>query len=250
MDEKNVEKAKNDKRVNFDYLVNNKINTFSAIPEDHMDKIIIYCHGLGSNKTWATRFYDKLLNNNIGIIAFDFPGHGNDMTDFSLFDLNLCINYLDEIIMYVKNEYKVPIYLFGCSFGGFVILNKLIQNDINIERTMLMCPAINFCQIMEQKTGLSLDYFEDNAFMPLYNNIKIYKDAYIEFKKSEDKVEDYKFHNLSVIHGTADKTVLYEKIRSFCSKNNLKLVTIKDGKHELYNHDEEIVDFLLESINE
>lgn len=51
MDEKNIEKAKNDLRVKFNYLVNDKINTFSVIPEDKMTKIIIYCHGLGSNKT-------------------------------------------------------------------------------------------------------------------------------------------------------------------------------------------------------
>ncbi len=250
MDESNIVNARNDERVNFNYLINDKINTFSAIPKENMDKIIIYCHGLGSNKTWATRFYNKLLENNVGIVAFDFPGHGNDVTDFSLFNLSLCINYLDEIIAYVKNEYRVPIYLFGCSFGGFVILNKLIQDDANIEYTMLMCPAINFCQIMEQKTCLSLDYFENNTFLPLYNNIKIYQNAYIEFKKGEDKVKKYKFHNLSIIHGTADKTVSYEKIEDFCKENNLKLVTIKDGKHELYNYDEEIIDFLLKSINE
>ena len=44
-----------------------------------------------------------------------------------------------------------------------------------------MCPAINFCKIMELKTGISIDYFDTNEYMPLYNNIKIYKDAYLEF---------------------------------------------------------------------
>ena len=249
MDESNIIKAENDKRVNFNFLINNKINTFSAIPEDNMDKVIIYCHGLGSNKTWATRFYDKLLDNNIGIISSDFPGHGNDLMDFSSFNLSLCIKYLDEIIEYTKNKYKVPIYLFGCSFGGFVILNKLMQNDINIERTMLLCPAINFSQIIDQKLGISLDYFKNNTSVFLYSNIKIYKNAYIEFKEGEAKIKKSKFHNLSIIHGTADKIVPYEKIKDFCNENSIKLVTIKDGGHELYNHDDKIIDFLLESIN-
>lgn len=56
MDEKIIEKAKNDLRVKFNYLINDKINTFSAIPRDNMNKIIIYCHGLGSNKTWQQDF--------------------------------------------------------------------------------------------------------------------------------------------------------------------------------------------------
>ena len=56
MDEKIIEKAKNDLRVKFNYLINDKINTFSAIPEKNMKKIIIYFHGLGSNKTWQQDF--------------------------------------------------------------------------------------------------------------------------------------------------------------------------------------------------
>ena len=46
-----------------------------------------------------------------------------------------------------------------------------------------------------------------------------------------------------------DKTVLYDDISNFCKKNNLKLVTIEDGKHELYDYDEEIIKFLLDNIN-
>ena len=250
MDEKNIEKAKNDVRVKFNYLINDEIYTFSAIPEDNINKIIIYCHGLGSNKTWATRFYDDLLKNKIGIISFDFPGHGEDKTDFSLFNLNLCITYLEEVITYAKITYNVPIYLFGCSFGGFVILNKLIQNNTNIEKTMLMCPAINFCEIMEHKSGISLDYFNTNAFMPLYNNIEIYKDAYLEFKNGDNAIKNSEFQNISIIHGTSDKTVIYKDISDFCNKNDVMLMTIEDGKHELYNYDNEIVDFLLKNVSE
>lgn len=50
-------------KIKLNYLLNDRINTFSAIPEDNIEKIIIYCHGLGSNKTWATRFCDGLLKN-------------------------------------------------------------------------------------------------------------------------------------------------------------------------------------------
>ena len=249
-DQKNLERVKNDARVKFNYLVNNKIYTFSAIPENNMNKIIVYCHGLGSNKLWATRFYDDLLKNKIGIISFDFPGHGEDKTDFSLFNLNLCITYLEEMITYVKTKYNVPIYLFGCSFGGFVILNKLTHNDTNIEKTMLMCPAINFCEIMEHKSGMSLDNFNTNTFMPLYNNIKIYKDTYLEFKKGDANIKHYKFHNISIIHGILDKTVLYKDISNFCKKNNLPLTTIENGKHELYDYDYKIISFLLKNVND
>ena len=242
------EKVRNDVRVKYNYLVNNKINTFMAI-DDSVDRIVIYCHGLGANKIWATRFYDYLLTNKIGIISFDFPGHGEDKTDFVYFNLSLCISYLEEMIDYVKIKYNVPIYLFGSSFGGFVILNKLIKTDINIKKAMLLCPAINFCEIMENKSGISIDYFNTNEFMSLYNNIKIYKDAYLEFKNGNNAVKNYEFQNVSIIQGTLDRTVLYDDISKFCKKNNLKLTTIEGGKHELYGYDEEIINFMLENID-
>ena len=242
------EKVKNDVRVKYNHLVNNKIYTFMAV-DDSVDRIVIYCHGLGANKIWATRFYDYLLTNKIGIISFDFPGHGEDKTDFLYFNLSLCISYLEEMIDYVKIKYNVPIYLFGSSFGGFVILNKLIKTDINIKKAMLMCPAINFCEIIERKLGISLDYFNTNEFVPLYNNIKIYKDAYLEFKNGNNAVKNYEFQNVSIIQGTLDRTVLYDDISKFCKKNNLKLTTIEGGKHELYGYDEEIINFMLENID-
>ena len=242
------EKVKNDVRVKYNHLVNNKIYTLMAV-DDSVDRIVIYCHGLGANKIWATRFYDYLLTNKIGIISFDFPGHGEDKTDFLYFNLSLCISYLEEMIDYVKIKYNVPIYLFGSSFGGFVILNKLIKTDINIKKTTLMCPAINFCEIIERKLGISLDYFNTNEFVPLYNNIKIYKDAYLEFKNGNNAVKNYEFQNVSIIQGTLDRTVLYDDISKFCKKNNLKLTTIEGGKHELYGYDEEIINFMLENID-
>ena len=130
-----------------------------------------------------------------------------------------------------------------------IILNKLIKTDMNIKKTMLMCPAINFCEIIERKLEISFDFFNTNEFIPLYNNIKIYKDAYLEFKNGNNAVKNYEFQNVSIIQGTLDRTVLYDDISKFCKKNNLKLTTIEGGKHELYGYDEEIINFMLENID-
>lgn len=228
----------------------NKIYTFSSNLDNSLNGIIIYCHGLGSNKEMSQRFSDKLVKNNIGLIAFDFPGHGEDSTDFKDFNLDLCINYLNRVITSIKNEYDVPIYLFGSSFGGFVILNRLINKSSDISKTILMCPAINFCEIMERKTGLSLDYFKDNSYKDLYNNIKIYKNSYIEFKEGDSRVREYNYKDIFIIEGTDDQTTTYESMKEFSSKNDLDMLTIESGKHELYGYDDEIIDYIISIINE
>ena len=58
-----------------------------------------------------------------------------------------------------------------------------------------------------------LNYFDDNEFMPLYNNIKIQKEAYLEFKRD-----------------------LFRK--------EFRINTIENAKHELYDYDKEIIDLL------
>ena len=226
-------------------VIGKKINILENVPIDKLERIVIYCHGLGSNKNLVNRFSKALLNNNVGVISFDFPGHGDDKTDFSLFNLSLCIEYLKEVIKSTKDKYNVPICLFGSSFWGYVILSRLIRCNKDIDKTILMCPAINFCEIMELKTGISINYFDDNEFMPLYNNIKIYKDTYLEFKNDGKEIRQAKFRNVSIIQGMMDKTVSYDDIKEFCLRNKLELIAIENGKHELYDYDKEIMDLLI-----
>lgn len=59
-----------------------------------------------------------------------------------------------------------------------------------------MRPAINFCEIIERKFEISNDYFNTNEYMTLYNNIKIYEQAYIEFKNCDLQLKNFKFNNI------------------------------------------------------
>lgn len=223
----------------------NEINTIEYVPKN-TNKVIIYVHGLGSDKTFINRFYKQLNDNNIGVIAYDQPCHGDDMQDFINFSLNKCIDYLNKVINYTKEKYNCNIYLFGSSFGGFVILNKLLQRNIN--KTFLMCPAVNFWDIVKYKTGIDDGYFEKHEYLPMYNNIKIYKHNYLEFKIANEYIKKNKFSNVFVIHGKNDKTVKYSDIVNFCNKSKLKLQIIENGEHELYGYEEEIIRFILENI--
>ena len=235
-----------DKRVNIDFTINNRIHLFSAT-EPKNKKVIIYVHGLGGNKNWITRFYKDLLNNGYDTYSIDLISHGEDGNDFKKFNLSNCISYLKDTINYIKEKNKdSEIYLFGSSYGGFVILNAYKEIIDDVDKIYLMCPAINFCEIMEIKTGnLNIEYFDDNEYLPLYNNIKIYKDAYLEFKSGDEYIKNEKFNNIFIIQGDLDKTVDVNNVIKFCDKNKIEYKIIHEGKHELYGFDNEIVDFIL-----
>ena len=189
--------------------------------------------------------YESFLN--VKRIAKTAAEFGEDNTSFEKFNLSNCIEYVKQTIEYIKITHKhCNIYLFGSSYGGFVLLNGYNEIINNINKIYLMCPAINFCEILENKVGnLNIEYFKNNDFLPLYNNIKIDKKALLEFKNGDNFINNNKFSKVFIIQGDMDKTVLVDNIIDFSNKNNLVYEIIKGGKHELYGYEDNIIEFIL-----
>ena len=83
--------------------------------------------------------YRLKLDNNYNVYSLDLIVHGQDNTSFENFNLSNCIQYVKETIEYIKTVHEnCNIYLLGCSYGGFVLLNA--YNDIinNINKIYLM----------------------------------------------------------------------------------------------------------------
>lgn len=240
-----INKAKKDKRVDIDCVINNNIHMFKAIGNNKNEKAVLYVHGLGANKNWITRFYRQLLDNNIDVYSIDLVSHGNDITSFKKFNVTNCVQYIKDALNYLKDNYN-KVYLFGSSYGGFVILNAYNEVINYVDNIYLICPAINFCEIMEEKVGgLNIDYYNNHDFLPLYNDIKIYKNAYKEFKSGDEFIKRNKFKKVFIIQGDNDTTVNVNNIVKFCNDNKLKYKIINNGKHELYGYDSEIIEFIL-----
>ena len=228
-----------------EFLINDRINTLN-IGEDSKD-ILLYIHGLGADKEFILRFSD-LLKSKYNIFSIDLPCHGKDKTNYKEFNLDICIKYVLDTISYLKNKYNSNIYLFGSSYGGFVILNGYERITKNVKKIYLMNPAINFCEIMERKVRvLDEDYYKENEYLPLYSNVKIYHKAYLEFKEADKYVKNHYYKNVYIVQGNIDRTVLVNDILDFVNKNKLIYKIIENGKHELYGFEEEIVNFILEN---
>ncbi len=227
-------------------IINKKIYITEVTSLINKEKVIIYCHGLGSNKNQYKRFYKKFYKNNISMISFDLPAHGEDKTEFKNFTLKESINYIDNVIKYAKTKYK-DIYLFGSSYGGYVILNYLIEKK-ECYKTFLMCPAFNFCEIINKKMQIDKEYFKSNDYLHLYGKVNIYKKAYNEFRKADSTVKKTNYSNIVIIQGKLDKTVSYEDQKKFAQKNKLKFIPIENGSHELYNFDKEITNIIISEV--
>lgn len=237
--------------VEFKVKIDNDINCFRVIPED-MKNIIIYCHNLGSDSSWALRFYKELCNHQIGIIAPDFPSHGLDNTDFKKFNLNLCLLYLDTVIKYVKRIYPdVKINLLGSSFGSYIILNRLIRNIEHFNTVLLMCPYVDLESIFKEQHNLTQEYYQNHEYKFLYGKVKLYYNTYLDFitNKVLNNSKIIRNNNIYVIYGTDDKVISLEMIESFCYNLNIPLTKVKGAPHEFYSYLNEVNKFIIDKVN-
>ena len=217
----------------------NKINCYESIPKK-MKSIVIYCHGFGESKDRIKQHSEILNSNNIGILSFDFPCHGDDKSDNVQFNLNNSIKYLNEVIKYSR-KFNVPISLMGSSFGGYIILSRINIVDERIDKVFLKIPAVNFYECTKRKLKIDLDYFDSHEYYEFLNGRRMYKDALIEFMKN-NLMNKFDKHNsdIYIIHGDKDNTVLLKDVECFCNKNNIKLKIFEGAEHGMKDYLEEI----------
>ena len=227
-----------------DFILCDKINCCESIPKK-MKSIVIYCHGFGENKDRIRQHNEILNSNNIGIISFDFPCHGDDKSDNTQFNLTNSIKYLNEVINYSK-KFNVPISLMGASFGGYIILSRINIVDERIDKVFLKYPAVNFYECTKRKLKIDLDCFNSHENYEFLNGRKMYKDAFVEFMKN-NLMNKFDKHNcdIYIIHGDKDSTVLLKDVEYFCNKNNIELKIFECAEHGMKDHLEEINNELL-----
>ena len=141
-------------------IIDDRIYSYFSIPDD-VRKIVIYCHGFGESKDRINQHFEVLNSNQIGIVSFDFPCHGEDKSDDSYFNLSNSLDYLDKVIASVK-EYGVPICLMGSSFGGYIALSYINRFKVKFDKVFLKYPAVNCYQCSERKLGIDIDYFDNH----------------------------------------------------------------------------------------
>lgn len=239
------------RNLEFNIHIDNDINCFKAIPND-MEQIIIYCHNIGSDSMWALRFYEELYDRKIGIISFDLPGHGLDVTDFRKFNLTLCLNYLNIVINYVKRIYpKVKINLLGSSFGSYLILNRLIRNIERFNSVLLMSPCVNIINFLESEHNLTLDYYNNHDYKLLYGKIKLYKNTYLDFLDNDvfNNKKIIRNNDIYVIHGEDDRVIDISLIEQFCNNLNIPLTRVPNAPHEFYSYLNQVNKFIFDKIN-
>jgi alpha-beta hydrolase superfamily lysophospholipase len=234
-------------------------------PGENLRAVVILVHGLGEHiqrySNWAGLFNEAM----IGFAGVDLPGHGRSEGKRGHIK-----NYTqtDEMINILLNECRktfpgIPLFLYGHSLGGGIVLDFLIRKDPRISGAIVTSPwlklsfepdpsKVKLAGIMKnifpgliQPSGLVVDHISHDQMVV---------DAYKNDPLIHDKISVSLFHSamsaatntlknavslkkpLLLMHGTDDHICSPEGSREFASRaKSVELKLWDGGYHELHN---------------
>lgn len=224
---------------NFMKNINYKI--FDSTNETN--EVLITIHGFAgdSDSSVIYAIANEITKHNFSVIAFDLPNHGKDKTVKNLTLAN-CINYLKIIVDFVRKKYKnKPISFFATSFGAYILLNYLSQNNLKFNNVILRAPAIFMDNVLVsnilQEHGFTIDDLMKNPINLGFNkDLMIDKNFLQELKNNNLSTKHFSFH-IDIIQGDKDDVVNVIDNEHFFKTNfsDYSLFYIKNANHRFKN---------------
>ena len=115
-------------------------------PENSPKGVIVLVHGLGEHiGRYSTHFAEHFSNEGFSILAFDLPGHGKSSGKRGHIEQYEDFNKLVSAgISYTKQKYPyLPIFLYGHSLGGLIVLEYSIQIKPVINGVIASAPVLD-----------------------------------------------------------------------------------------------------------
>ena len=209
-------------------------------------KVVLYGHGFGGHKdnSAAEKFADHVLKEyrDIAVITFNAPCHGDDNRE--ILKLADCNSYIKTVVYYITARFEpVEIFSYATSFGGYLILKYIAENENPFKRIVLRCPAVNMYEVLanrimtdDEREAVKRDNY---ALVGFDRKIRI-DQAFLDDLKNNDLMRhDYRMFidNLLIMHGTEDEVVPIEAAELFSKKNGIRFVPVNGADHRFQDPD-------------
>ena len=254
---------------------------FIKSPGENLRAVVIFVHGRGEHiqrySNWAGLFNEVM----IGFAGVDLPGHGRSegkrghIKSYAL---------TDEMINTLLNECRktfpgVPLFLYGHSLGGGIVLDYLVRNDPKVRGAIVTSPWLKLA-FKPEESMVKLATMMRNIFPALIipaglvvehlSHDQKVVDAFKNDPLNHNKTSLSLFHSavsaasnalknaaslnkpLLLMHGTDDHICSAEGSREFASKTKMAELKLWDGGyHELHNDlfRHEVFNYIINWIN-
>jgi len=234
-------------------------------PGENTRAVIILVHGLGEHIQRYAYWADLFKKEGIAFAGVDLPGHGRSeghrgyIKDYSV--LNEMLKILVESTR--KTFPGVPVFLYGHSLGGGIVLEYILRNSRGIKGAIITSPWLRLsfepspfklllASVMKhvtpwlvQPSGLNVSHIShDASVVEKYNNdplihgkisVSLFNGAVNAAKYSLANSAELKVPTL-ILHGSDDMIASPEGSREFAEKTDLAELKIwEGGYHELHN---------------
>lgn len=247
-------------------LSDNKIlRGFLNSPGEHTRACVIMVHGIGEHTGRYSYLIKKFEEKGIATAGVDLPGHGrSDGKRGVIKNYSVTKEMLDIIIgQYRKTFPGIPVFLYGHSLGGGIVLHYIINSGPQLKGAILSSPFIKLAfepprfklilaDIMKrimpslvQPNGLDTNYLShDRKVVEDYINDPLVHDrisvGLFNSARSAAVLALEKAPGISIpvylFHGSDDKLISPDGSRELASKNSkIELKLWEGGYHELHN---------------
>ena len=149
-----------------------------------------------------------------------------------------CLAYLDIVIRYAGENFRTQ-QLYGCgtSFGGYLLLKYIAENDNPFVKIALRCPAVNMYETTTNAIMVTENLKAIQKGKPVLlgfdRKVKVTTDFIDDLKKSDITKNDYRPYsdNMLIVQGNKDEVVSYDIVKAFAENNNIMMETIENADH-------------------
>lgn len=204
--------------------------------------VCIISHGLGSSKDSPTAglLARGLGAYGIGVLAFDFPAHGESPVDGSMLSIDHC---MDDLASAEARALELApgagICYFSSSFGAYVNLLYLSCRPHRGSRSFLRSAAVEMPKLLHARTPEELAQLSGRGYLMLD------MEGYVRpLKLTREFLADLDAHDLfrlyrrdaaevAMAHGDRDDTASPEAARRFARQFGAALTVFPGGGHSL-----------------
>lgn len=203
--------------------------------------VCIVAHGFGSGKDGETsrRLLKELPAYGIGVLAFDFPGHGESPADSRLLAVERCLD--DLAVAEDRARQLCPaaeIVYFGSSFGGYATLHYLASRPHAGKKAFLRSAAVEMPAIYRQFLELArrvTKKTEDILVEEGYDRPLWMTDSFAADLAAHSVFSAYRpgTASLAMAHGQEDDVASPEAAKRFAAEKGAKLMLFPGEGHRL-----------------
>lgn len=203
-------------------------------------RAVLFGHGFGGHKDnkAAEKFARYVLSKykKLAVMTFDWPCHGADgRKKLSLGD---CDTYLGLCVQWLREHLGAEeLYAYATSFGGYLFLKYISENENPFEKLAFRCPAVNMydvitCAIMQKGDLQKLEKGKE-ILVGFDRKIKIGKPFLEELRAADITARDFSDFcgKILILQGTKDEIVPFAAVERFADENLLDFVPVENADH-------------------